>query len=283
VQVENRDSLGSVSDGLVGRTVALRPLTAGDYGPLHEMATTGRAAVLWRLRGRSVSPDAFTSLLWSDCLCQFAIVSASAKWSTAGLISAFNHDPVSGTAYLSVLTSSELAGETTVAGEAIILFVRYLKAAFSLRKLYAESSALALTGLDAIVERFGCVREEGRLRDHMLIDGRYCDLVVLALYVDELLQEAESFSRYISGTGSGRVATPAPTYPEFLAYLRKVFDLAGDAEIVGGTTLKDDLGVDSLSMLELITDIEARFGIVLPDEGILRVRSVQDLYTLVTG
>src|ERR1700709_2487098 len=95
---------------LHGRTISLRPVIAGDYPTLYQMATTGRAAVSWRLRGRSISPDAFASLLWGDCLSQLVIVDRHSQWSTVGLISAFNHDATSRTAYLSVLLSDAFVG-----------------------------------------------------------------------------------------------------------------------------------------------------------------------------
>lgn len=264
---------------LRGRTIALRPLVPGDYGTLYQMATTGRAAVSWRLRGRSVSPDAFASLLWSDCLAQFVIADRQSEWSTVGLISAFNHDPIARTAYLSVLLSDGLVGATPTLGEAVIVFCRYLRNAFSLRKLYAESTRYALSGLDTLAERFDSVHIEGRLADHLMIDNEFWDLYVLAIYVDAIArEEVETFGTYLAGTDR-RTLPGAPAFGEFCTFLRTNLGIELGTEPAGGELLSD-LGVDSLGLLECLTAIEQRYGLALPDDQLPSIHSLQDLYSL---
>ena len=265
---------------LAGRTIVLRPLVPGDYGPLYQMATVGRAAVSWRLRGRSISPDAFPTLLWSDCLAQFVIASKSAEWSIVGLISAFNHDAVAGTAYLSVLLSEASVGATTALGEATILFGRYLQAAFGIRKIYAESSEFSLTGLEKITDRFECIHVEGRLRDHLLIDGRYWDLTVMAIYTDQLLRESAQFEAYLAGH-VGELKPGKPSFNEFCSFVSTEAGIS-EAVLDGGTLLTTDLQFDSLTLLECLTALEARYGLHLPEAQVPHVKSVQDLYELLS-
>ena len=70
-------------------------------------------------------------------------------------------------------------------------------------------------------------------------------------------------------------ATPR-TYDEILATLREALVLvapevadvyrADPASIPAAASLKDDLGVDSLSLLELVARAEYQFGLSVPDD-----------------
>ncbi|MFD9517872.1 acyl carrier protein [Streptomyces sp. NPDC059979] len=44
--------------------------------------------------------------------------------------------------------------------------------------------------------------------------------------------------------------------------------------------LEQDLGVDSLALAELVTDLEGRLSIVIPDEETGRLRTIADLRVL---
>ena len=48
-----------------------------------------------------------------------------------------------------------------------------------------------------------------------------------------------------------------------------------------GHRLVEDLGADSLNLLEIVLDINEAFAIELPTEGVARVRRVEDLFRLV--
>jgi acyl carrier protein len=45
----------------------------------------------------------------------------------------------------------------------------------------------------------------------------------------------------------------------------------------------DDLGMDSISLIELIVDIEQNFGVVIPDEQINRIKAVRDILVNIEG
>lgn len=53
------------------------------------------------------------------------------------------------------------------------------------------------------------------------------------------------------------------------------------SEITPQSRLAEDLGVDSLSLLELVIGIEERFGVVIPDSEVIGLVRVEDATTYV--
>lgn len=53
------------------------------------------------------------------------------------------------------------------------------------------------------------------------------------------------------------------------------------ADIHDASTYRDDLGLDSLSMLELTVDIEYAFKIKVPEERLQTIKTVEDTIQLV--
>ena len=49
------------------------------------------------------------------------------------------------------------------------------------------------------------------------------------------------------------------------------------SEITLNTNLVDDLGADSLDVVELVMTFEDEFGITLPDEDVSKMRTVKDI------
>lgn len=62
--------------------------------------------------------------------------------------------------------------------------------------------------------------------------------------------------------------------------LSKQFDVDSDS-ITSDTSLTDDLGADSLDVVDLIMSIEDEFGIEIPDEVAEQVKTVGDLVDFV--
>lgn len=60
-----------------------------------------------------------------------------------------------------------------------------------------------------------------------------------------------------------------------------------DDEVVnamhGGTNLLDELGLDSVDLVEVVMDIEEEFDIAIADEEIQQVRTVDDLVGMIAG
>ena len=48
------------------------------------------------------------------------------------------------------------------------------------------------------------------------------------------------------------------------------------------TTIIDDLGADSLDVVELLMALEDRFGLVIPDEDVLKLKTLRDVEAYIT-
>lgn len=48
------------------------------------------------------------------------------------------------------------------------------------------------------------------------------------------------------------------------------------AKITESTNLQEDLGADSLDLVEIVMDIENQFGISIPDEDIVKLKTIGD-------
>ncbi len=54
-----------------------------------------------------------------------------------------------------------------------------------------------------------------------------------------------------------------------------------DAEVTSNARFIDDLGADSLDLVELVMRFEEEFGIEIPDEDAEKIQSVGDAFTYV--
>ena len=83
---------------------------------------------------------------------------------------------------------------------------------------------------------------------------------------------------------SGANLTPMSTYEESLRItcelLRRHVD--GARPIHPSDDIQNDLGLDSLGMMELVSDVEARFGISIPSELFDNIATVEDVARAVT-
>jgi acyl carrier protein len=76
-----------------------------------------------------------------------------------------------------------------------------------------------------------------------------------------------------------------PSYEESLRVtcdlLRRHVDQA--REIRATDHIQNDLGLDSLSLMELVNDVEKRFGVNIPTEMFDRLATVEDVARVVEG
>ena len=56
-----------------------------------------------------------------------------------------------------------------------------------------------------------------------------------------------------------------------------------DKEITLHSTLQEDLGADSIDLIELVMSIEEEFGIQIPDEDARSVKTVKDVVDYIDG
>lgn len=61
------------------------------------------------------------------------------------------------------------------------------------------------------------------------------------------------------------------------AILKQIAELPESFEIAGEQNLKSDLGIDSLTLIDLITHVEAKFGIKISDKSIGNFATVADV------
>jgi acyl carrier protein len=54
-------------------------------------------------------------------------------------------------------------------------------------------------------------------------------------------------------------------------------------EFNGSSTLKEDLKLDSLNLVELIMECEEKFGFEIPEERLHAVSTVEDIQNLITS
>ena len=72
------------------------------------------------------------------------------------------------------------------------------------------------------------------------------------------------------------------------AVIEKVNTIIGDhlgvekASLVPEANLLDDLGADSLDVVELVMALEEEFGIEVPDEDVETIKTVNDIVTYLT-
>ncbi len=53
------------------------------------------------------------------------------------------------------------------------------------------------------------------------------------------------------------------------------------AKITETTNLQEDLGADSLDLVEIIMEIETKFGIEIPDEDIFGLKTMNDVISYI--
>jgi RimJ/RimL family protein N-acetyltransferase len=269
-----------------GRTVGLRPITPGDYGPLYQAAMTA-PGMTWRNQARSVPPEAFASFLWEGVYCQRAIYPVGDPTDCVGLVSLINADTINQVAYLGVLLDPQRA-PSTGGGEALVLWLHHVFTQTPLRKVYAETSELSLRQVRDTVRIPGAV-EEGRLKGHIVHGGQQSDLVVLALYRDAVLA-ALAPTRWAAARCTDQLGA-SPTAGS-VSWTTFVTDLAAsellDRPAVqrladlssGGLSLTDDLELDSLRLLEVVTWMEVHYRCTIADQRLTQLGVLQDLFGL---
>ncbi len=65
-------------------------------------------------------------------------------------------------------------------------------------------------------------------------------------------------------------------FEEVKEAIRKQLKL-GDAEITENSKIKEELGADSLDILQLLMTIEEKYGIIIPDESLAEFKTVGDI------
>lgn len=169
------------------RRVALQHIEPRHYDFLFSYAV--RDEQNWRWNGRPVGPEAFRESLWDRVHAQFVV--ARTDGAPVGVVRAYGANFHHRYVYVQVgFVDSEVRFGTTM--EATALFVNYLFERWDFRKLYAEVTD-SYPAFAAGAEKYFDV--EGRLRDHIFINGRYRDLLILSIRRERWLEYRDRFLR----------------------------------------------------------------------------------------
>jgi acyl carrier protein/RimJ/RimL family protein N-acetyltransferase len=263
-----------------GRRYILRAAEPSDYPALYRIASAPPALHTGRLDGRTIPYEEFCRQLWSGVLAQFVISPIRTAREVVGLITADSHNAARGVAYLSILVSSDRRKSSTAMAEATWLFVHYCFSNFPLRKIYAETTEAAIPEIGKIVDRYLSVHLEGRLIEDRLIDGRWVDTLVLAIWRDQFFLDwnarcEERISSEVTSEGEHRRCSGSAR--DIVEELWQEFP---ELRVEGGASLSmgvGDLGWDSMALLEVLDWCECRFGIDIPDTGVNESLTLGDL------
>jgi RimJ/RimL family protein N-acetyltransferase len=184
--------------------VRLHPITDRDSAFLYELMSSPEAGGRVRFAGATPSPDQIAASLWESVLAQF-IAEGVSSGAPLGLVSITSPNFRDSFAYMSAIGSPAAQGSGLMA-EAVLLGFNYAFTTWPFRKIYMEATETSYGFFRSGLKRF--FSEEGRLRDHTFWDGRYIDVMVLAVYRDTWVEQAERLSRLVEQPGERR-RTPA--------------------------------------------------------------------------
>lgn len=188
---------------LQGARVSLVPLTPEFVRPIYQLSISENINFRWRMHGAIPPFEAFERSLYGNILVQFAIVLTRNPKALVGHIVGYDGNLQDGTCYLGVIRDPR-AGAGALEGVAI--FVRYLFAHFPLRKIYIQAPEFNVRQFASAISA-GVLVEEGRLKQHQYFNGKYWDVLVLALYRERLQGYRDRFDHLMedSSPGTGQV------------------------------------------------------------------------------
>ena len=157
--------------------VRLRTIADADSGFLYELMSSPQAGGRVRFAGATPSPGQIASTLWDNVLAQFIVESVSCR-EPLGLVAITSPNFRDGWAYLSAVGTPAAQGSGLVA-EGVLLAFDHAFRTWPFRKIYMEVSETSYQAFRSGLGRFFV--EEGRLREHAFWDGRYTDLLILAV------------------------------------------------------------------------------------------------------
>lgn len=67
----------------------------------------------------------------------------------------------------------------------------------------------------------------------------------------------------------------------FMTILKNVGEFADDVEISSDSLLQQDIGIDSLKLIDIVLQLESQFGVSLSEDALAQARTVGDLWSAV--
>lgn len=201
------DSRQPVAPDLEGERVYLRPVDPADYPMLRAAETEGEAAVRWRYRGRTPSPDEWLQTLWSGVLAQFIVVERQSD-TPIGFVYAYRPSIEDGHCHFAVMRFGHVP-PTPLMTFGLALFVDYLFHLWPMRVLYAEVAEFNYPQFRSGHGRFFEI--EGCLKQHYCAAGEVWDLYLLAVHRDRWLEQSAGALRLARGQHRTQVRLSMPT------------------------------------------------------------------------
>ena len=160
------------------RRIRLRVITERDRAFLYELMTSPQSGGRVRFAGATPSPEKIASSLWDSVLAQFVIEGFNSQ-KPLGLVAITSPNFRDGFAYISALGPPETQGRGLIA-EGVLLGFHYAFTTWPFRKIYMEATEESYTAFKSGLGRFFV--EEGRLKEHAFWNGRFIDVLILAVY-----------------------------------------------------------------------------------------------------
>jgi RimJ/RimL family protein N-acetyltransferase len=173
--------------------VRLRPINERDRAFLYELMTAPEAGGRVRFAGATPSPEKVAASLWDSVLAQFVIEGVS-EGQPFGLVAITSANFRDGFAYVSALGLPAAQGPGLLI-EAVLLAFNYAFLTWPFRKIYMESTEDSFQFFRSGLGRF--FQEEGRLREHSFWNGRYIDVLILAVYREVWERESETLAQHL--------------------------------------------------------------------------------------
>jgi hypothetical protein len=160
------------------RRVRLRTIGDRDLVFLYELMSSPRSGGRVRFAGATPSPENIATSLWQSVLAQF-IIEGVTSGTALGIVAITSPNFRDGFAYMSALGSAEAQGSGLIVEGALLGF-NYAFVTWPFRKIYMEAIEASYEAFNSGLGRY--FSEEGRLRGHSFWNGRFMDLVILAVY-----------------------------------------------------------------------------------------------------
>jgi RimJ/RimL family protein N-acetyltransferase len=194
-----------VGAALEGRWIALQPSGRDHLGFLYGLAIDPATSYRWRLRGGVPPMDVFEKQLWQSVLAQFLLVTRKQR-QPVGQVVAFNVNLNAGHVSAGIVTTRRAAG-SAFAIEGLAVFLRYLFATYSLRKVYFEVPEYNVAQFASVLRRYA--KQEGRLEEYDYYDGRYWDSLILSVDRTSPAATRLGLPRSEASDGNGKVRRTA--------------------------------------------------------------------------
>jgi acyl carrier protein/RimJ/RimL family protein N-acetyltransferase len=244
----------SNSEILQGTHVQLRPIVPNDLEFLYQISVAPENGYRWRYRGAVPTRSMFAEALDKGILVQF-VVERSATSEPVGLVTAYGANLRDEWTYVAAVTAPKFVQSGAVL-DGLINLIGYLFRNWPFRKIYFETIEFNLSQFGSAIGVLAA--EEGRLKDHVFYDGRYWDVVTGAIYRDSWHKSIPSLLPAV-GTSLQAQLPESLSIDDFKHHLVQEMDCI-DGDIDNDDLLFEDLGLDSLNMVELGAIIESLAG-----------------------